>query len=95
MVNAVLMPEKSLVNAGIEALFTPIINIPKPMAVGLAVIYRPPYGNINSFLEQFRKRTLSLRKEKSYVPGDFNINLHKPSHHGFHLHFLNYGYAPH
>ena len=68
-------------NANIEALFLSITNLPKPVIVG--VIYRPPNGNINSFLEQIRKITRSLPKEASYIMGDFNINLHKPSHHGF------------
>ena len=71
--NTVLLPEKSVVNADIETLFISITNLPKPVTIG--VIYRPPNGSINSFINQFRIVMQSLTEETSYVMGDFNINL--------------------
>ena len=63
--------------------FVNITNTPTPITVG--VVYRPPSGNIKAFIEHFNNIIQSLPLEGSYIMGDFNINLHNPSHHGFHL----------
>ena len=93
--NAVLDAEKSVINSNIEILFINITNTPTPMTVG--VIYRPPSGNIKTFIEHFKNIIQSLPLEGSYIMGDFNINLHNTSHHGFHEYqnaLLSYNFPP-
>ena len=94
--NAVLDAEKSVINSDIEMLFVNITNTPTPITVG--VVYRPPSGNIKAFIEHFNNIIQSLPLEGSSIMGDFNINLHNPSHHGFHEYqnaLLSYNFSPH
>ena len=56
-----------------------------------------PSGNIKAFIEHFNNIIQSLPLEGSYIMGDFNINLHNPSHHGFHEYqnaLLSYNFSP-
>ena len=55
--NAVL----DVINSDIETLFVNITNTPTPMTVG--VIYRPPSGNIKTFIEHFKNTIQSLPLE--------------------------------
>ena len=93
--NAVLDTEKSIINSNIETLFINITNTPTPMTVG--VVYRPPSGNIKAFIEHFNNIIQSLPVQGSYIRGDLNIDLHNPSHHGFHEYqntLLSYNFSP-
>ena len=54
----------------------------EPVTIG--VVYRPPSGNMNIFLDYLGKIAESLPSKNSYIMGDFNINLHNESDSGFH-----------
>ena len=57
----------------IESLFLTITNTSSPITIG--VIYRPPSGDINQFMEQFNIMLSTLPKNNVYIMGDFNIDL--------------------
>ena len=63
----------SICTENIEALFVTVTNLPEPVTVG--VIYRPPSGNLQEFNAQYSKLLSELKGKKSYILGDFNVNL--------------------
>ena len=80
--NAVIDQGNSFINKHIESLFISITNMQEPVTIG--VVYRPPSGNMNIFLDYLGKIAESLPSKNSYIMGDFNINLHNESDSGFH-----------
>ena len=79
----------------IETLFVEISNDNEPITLG--VVYRPPSGNIVNFLHEFDNLVKKLPKVNSFITGDFNINLHRPSEsttQNFEQCFTSAGFAP-
>ena len=65
-------------NSHVESIFIEVVNA--PCFSGRTVIgcvYRPPNGNVNSFVDNLDKLLNSIEKEKKpcFILGDFNINL--------------------
>jgi hypothetical protein len=58
-----------------EGLFVDITQGSKTVTVG--VIYRPPNSNYKDFLTEFQKTVKLLPKTKTFLMGDFNIDLLK------------------
>ena len=61
------------------------------------VIYRPPSGEINKFIETMQSIVSTLPKNNVYILGDFNIDLLKESSKDMEMFedfFLQYGYVP-
>ena len=54
-----------------------MINIPRGTNTLVGTIYRPPYENVNDFLDSLRKllSTTSRENKTCYVMGDFNLDL--------------------
>ena len=78
----------------IEALFITITNTNEPTTIG--VIYRPPSGNKEIFIEEL-KLLLNIIPEKNvYITGDFNLDLHNMDNHvsSFEDIMLTSGFAP-
>ena len=63
----------SLCKESIESLFICITNLPEPIIVG--VIYRPPNSSLSEFNVEYEKIISDLHSKKSYILGDYNINL--------------------
>ena len=79
----------------IESLFIRITNTPTPLTFG--VIYRPPNGEFEKFIDAFNLITNSLPRNGVHIMGDYNADLldskcNKAS--TFEDAFLNNGYAP-
>lgn len=64
----------SHISPNIETLFLNITLDKQTVTVG--TIYRPPSGNCNTFLEEFRHILENCPKKNLYIMGDFNIDLH-------------------
>jgi hypothetical protein len=93
--NAAPVDKVGLCTPDIESIFVEISNIDNPLTVG--VIYRPPSGEIDKFLESMRSIVLNLPKKNVHILGDFNIDLLKESSKNTELFedfFLQCGYAP-
>ena len=71
------LPKLNRSTPDIEALFVEIANSGNPIVLG--VIYRPPSGNAENFIQEFQGLLTALPKENAFVTGDFNINLHHPN----------------
>ena len=71
------LPKLSRSTPDIEALFVEIANSGNPIVLG--VVYRPPSGNAENFIQEFQGLLTALPKENAFVTGDFNINLHHPN----------------
>ena len=79
----------------IESIFVEVSNAGDPIMFG--VIYRPPSGEINKFIETMQSIVSTLPKNNVYILGDFNIDLLKESSKDmetFEDFFLQYGYVP-
>ena len=79
----------------IETLFVEISNNNSPITLG--VVYRPPNGSFENFINEFEKLTKKLPRENSFITGDFNVNLHRPSEsitQNFEQCFTSAGFAP-
>jgi len=79
----------------IETLFVEISNGKSPITLG--VVYRPPNGNMENFMNLFENLVEKLPKVNSFITGDFNINLHRPSElptQNFEQCFTSAGFAP-
>ena len=86
--------ELSTCSDDFEALFITITNVTNPISVG--VVYRPPSGNINKFLDKFENMLEKLPAD-SYIIGDFNIDLHDmipKSHQKFENIFMTNSFSP-
>ena len=86
--------ELSTCGDDLEALFITITNLSKPVSVG--VVYRPPSGRVDKFLEQFES-LLEKLPANSFVIGDFNIDLHDmipKSHQHFENIFMTNSFSP-
>lgn len=86
--------EHSTCGDDLEALFITITNVSKPITVG--VVYRPPSGNIEIFLQKFESMLEKL-PANSYVIGDFNIDLHNmlpKSHQNFENILMTNSFSP-
>ena len=71
--NATKIDDLSHCNTNIESLVVKITTTDKPLYFG--VIYRPNDGNKLEFCEQFQNILEHLPKERTFIMGDFNINL--------------------
>lgn len=73
-----------------ESLFIEIIN-PHGKNIIVGVIYRPPGGNPNIFVNDFNELAEKIARENklNYVMGDFNINLMNYDCHGTTGEFLD------
>ena len=79
----------------IESVFVEISNVSKPLTYG--VIYRPPNGELNKFIDSLQKILEALPKENVHIMGDFNIDLLKlsdPKSTAFEDLIITNGYAP-
>ena len=63
----------SICSESIESLFVTITNTSDPIVVG--VIYRPPNSPLSEFNLEYEKILSQLDGKKSYVLGDFNVDL--------------------
>ena len=63
----------SICSESIESLFVTITNTSDPIVVG--VIYRPPNSPLAEFNLEYEKILSQLDGKKSYVLGDFNVDL--------------------
>ena len=68
-------------------------NLSKNILIG--VVYRPPGGSINSFVEKISPILNSIKNEKKYcyLLGDFNINLLNADHHNPTSHFIDFMFS--
>ena len=79
----------------IESFFVEISNTDNPLTVG--VIYRPPSGDMDKFLDTMLFIVNNLSKNNVHILGDFNIDLLKEFSKDTELFedfFLQHGYAP-
>ena len=77
--NAIIDSENSIINEHIETISISITNLHEP--VNAVVVYRPPSGNVAKFLDNLETILQSMKGQKLYVMGDFNINLHDMTNH--------------
>ena len=63
----------SLCEEYIESLFVTITNNEEPTVVG--VIYRPPNSSLEEFNTKYEQILSKLGDKKSYILGDYNVNL--------------------
>ena len=75
--NAVINEPVSSITENLETLFITIQSNCNEATFG--VIYRPPSGNFNSFLNELSIILEHLPKKSVHIMGDFNINLHVDS----------------
>ena len=91
------IPKLNRSTPDIEALFVEIANSDKPIVLLLGVVYRPPSGSVENFIQEFHVLLSALPKENAFVTGDFNINLHHPNDlqaRNFENCFSTTGFAP-
>jgi len=89
------IPKLSRSTPDIEALFVEIANPGNPITLG--VVYRPPSGNADNFINEFHRLLSALPKKNAFVTGDFNLNLHSASNshvRNFENCFITNGFAP-
>ena len=72
--NATLCDELSRTSQNLESLFVTISSYRTPVTVG--VVYRPPNGDKNSFLEELQCLFEHAPRKNVFILGDFNIDLH-------------------
>ena len=68
------IPVLSMCTPDIEYLTVSITNTAEPYTV--AVIYRPPSGNLQLFNQELLNFMSQLPDKNVFIMGDFNINLH-------------------
>ena len=93
--NATVEENLTCTTPNIESLFVKITNTLQPKIFG--VIYRPPSGDVNKFIEAFDELVSTLPKNGVYIMGDFNIDLLKKQCNtvaDFEEAFLASGFAP-
>lgn len=71
--NAMINKTACNTSKSIESLFASITRGSTHINIG--VIYRPPNGDLNEFIEEFENIITSLPKGVNYIMGDFNIDL--------------------
>jgi hypothetical protein len=74
--NATIIKNISHTTPNLESIFVKI-PISKSEFITIGTLYRPPSGNIQSFLEEMTNVIENIPKKFSYIMGDFNIDLHK------------------
>ena len=67
------LSDVSCCTKNLESIFVEITNTSTPITTG--VIYRPPSGNINLFLDELDAIMSKLPDNKTFILGDFNIDL--------------------
>ena len=72
--SAVKCNELSYTSNNMETLFITISSEASPCTVG--VVYRPPSGDMQGFLDEFNLLINNCPKN-TYIMGDFNVDLHK------------------
>ncbi len=93
--NASLIDKVGFCTPDIESLFIQVSNTTEPMTIG--VVYRPPSGEINKFLDTLNWILTNLPKNNIKILGDYNIDLLKDSAtstQAFETLFLQNGFAP-
>ena len=79
----------------IESMFLKVAKGKSSVNVG--IIYRPPNGNVNEFLDDFQDIINKLPRKPTFILGDFNIDLNKendPIKNHFEEIFLSHGLLP-
>ena len=71
--NYVINSRLSMQSDHLETIFVEVTNTPEPVLVGS--IYRPPNGNFNEFYREMEAILTKIGKTKSYIMGDYNIDL--------------------
>jgi hypothetical protein len=93
--NASTLDRVGFCTPDIESYFVQISNTDNPITFG--VIYRPPSGEIEKFIDAMHSIVSNLSKKNVHMLGDYNIDLLKElSKHTemFEDFFLQYGFAP-
>ena len=72
--NATINHSLSHVSQNLESLFLNI-TVTHNTTITVGVLYRPPSGTNNLFLEEFESILLKLPNRPTYIMGDFNLNL--------------------
>ncbi len=97
--NAEILEEFSYCTTDFESLFVRLTHPSGSKTIVTGVIYRPPSGNVNIFLDKFEQISLTLPESGVCILGDFNIDLLKikdnvtvPSQ--FESHFMSNGFTP-
>ena len=74
--NATYNPEASIILPHIESLFVEIKQGSNEK-INVGIIYRPPNTKIADFLNEAKNLLLKISKTRTYLLGDFNLNLFK------------------
>ena len=64
-INAIVDPDQSVINEHIETLSVSITNISKP--INVVVVYRPPSGNVEKFLDYLNKIVDTKSNQNVYI----------------------------
>ena len=72
--NVTVCDELSHTSPNLESIFVTITSYQTPITVG--VIYRPPSGDKNNFLEELNQLFEQTPRKNVYILGDFNMDLH-------------------
>ena len=73
--NSKLIPDASVTHEHMESIFVELSDSKEKINVG--VIYRPPNSKIKDFLEESKNLLKTIPKCRTYLMGDFNLNLLK------------------
>ena len=93
--NASIVDKVGFCTPNIESLFIQISNTENPITFG--VVYRPPSGELDKFLDTLSTIVSILPKRNVHILGDYNIDLLKQSSSKTELFedfFLQNGFAP-
>ena len=74
--NAILDTNLSHTSQNLETLFITASYNSKPTTIG--VMYRPPNGNFDEYINEFKHTLEKCQGRNLYIMGDFNVDLHKP-----------------
>ena len=91
----IISPDLAIDNTNCaETIFIEVIN-PNGSNLVVGVIYRPPNGSIQEFLNCINKLTSAISKENkhSYIMGDFNLDLLNYHSHQYTGEFLDIMYS--
>ena len=92
---ATVIEKVGFCTSDIESIFVQINNTPKPLTIG--VIYRPPSGSVEKFLEALKFIFSNVPKGDTRILGDYNIDLLKessPDTEAFETLFIQNSFAP-